>query len=83
MRVGVVFSHADSGTDPAAIRQWARDVESARVEDRQREVEQAAELGFADLSIGLNCIASSGRTHTEHLAAAVDVTADVDRIVGG
>jgi probable F420-dependent oxidoreductase len=29
MRVGVIFSQADSGTDPIAIRQWARDAEAA------------------------------------------------------
>jgi probable F420-dependent oxidoreductase len=32
MRVGVVFSQADSGTDAAAIRQWARDAEAAGFE---------------------------------------------------
>ena len=29
MRVGIVFSQADSGTDPAAIRAWARRAEEA------------------------------------------------------
>src|ERR1043165_3446014 len=29
MRIGAVFSQADSGTDPAAIRQWAIDAEAA------------------------------------------------------
>lgn len=32
MRVGAVFSQADSGTDPAAIRQWAIDAEAAGFE---------------------------------------------------
>lgn len=32
MRVGVVFSQADSGTDPEAIRAWARRAESAGFE---------------------------------------------------
>lgn len=32
MRVGVVFSQADSGTDPDAIRDWARAAESAGFE---------------------------------------------------
>src|SRR5215813_11111960 len=32
MKIGVVFSQADSGTDAAAIRQWARDAESAGFE---------------------------------------------------
>ena len=29
MRVGIVFSQADSGTDPAAIRAWAQRAEAA------------------------------------------------------
>ena len=29
MKVGVIFSQADSGTDPEAIRQWARTAEAA------------------------------------------------------
>lgn len=32
MRVGAVFSQADSGTDPVAIRQWAIDAEAAGYE---------------------------------------------------
>ncbi len=32
MRIGAVFSQADSGTDPDAIRQWAIDAESAGYE---------------------------------------------------
>jgi alkanesulfonate monooxygenase SsuD/methylene tetrahydromethanopterin reductase-like flavin-dependent oxidoreductase (luciferase family) len=32
MRIGAVFSQADSGTDPGAIRQWALDTESAGFE---------------------------------------------------
>ncbi len=32
MRIGAVFSQADSGTDPTAIRQWAIDVEAAGFE---------------------------------------------------
>ena len=32
MRIGAVFSQADSGTDPAAIRQWAVDAEAAGFE---------------------------------------------------
>ena len=32
MRIGAVFSQADSGTDPGAIRQWAIDAESAGFE---------------------------------------------------
>ena len=32
MRVGAVFSQADSGTDPDAIRQWAIDAEAAGFE---------------------------------------------------
>src|SRR5258706_4244383 len=32
MRIGAVFSQADSGTDPKAIRQWAIDAEAAGFE---------------------------------------------------
>ena len=32
MRIGAVFSQADSGTDPDAIRQWATDAEAAGFE---------------------------------------------------
>jgi probable F420-dependent oxidoreductase len=32
MRIGTVFSQADSGTDPVAIRQWAVDAEAAGFE---------------------------------------------------
>ena len=32
MRIGAVFSQADSGTDPDAIRQWAIDAEAAGFE---------------------------------------------------
>src|SRR3954463_11227689 len=32
MRVGAIFSQADSGTDPGAMRQWAIDAESAGFE---------------------------------------------------
>ena len=32
MRIGAVFSQADSGTDPTAIRQWAIDAEAAGFE---------------------------------------------------
>lgn len=32
MRIGAIFSQADSGTDPAAIRQWAVDAEAAGFE---------------------------------------------------
>ena len=32
MQVGIIFSQADSGTDPVAIRKWATDAESAGFE---------------------------------------------------
>jgi probable F420-dependent oxidoreductase len=32
MRIGAIFSQADSGTDPAAMRQWAIDAEAAGFE---------------------------------------------------
>ena len=32
MQVGIIFSQADSGTDPVAIRKWATDAEAAGFE---------------------------------------------------
>ena len=45
-------------------------------------VEEAAELGFADLSVGFNRLAEPGRSHDEHLDAIVAVKAEVEAIVG-
>jgi hypothetical protein len=46
-------------------------------------VEEAVELGFADLSIGFNRLAHPGRPHDEHLDAIIAVKADVESIVNG
>ena len=46
-------------------------------------VEEAVELGFADLSIGFNRLAHPGRPHDEHLDAVIRVKADVESIVNG
>lgn len=89
MRVGAVFSQADAGTDPVAIRQWARDVESAvlrrvvRCADGwQAGLEEALELGCSDCSVGFNRMAFPGRSHAEHLDAIIGVRNRIDAIVG-
>ena len=95
MRIGIVFSQADSGTDAAAIRRWAQAAEEAgcdpatlaihgRVylgEGWQRQVDEALELGFADLSFGFNRMATRGLTHDEHLAAVIAAKPELDRLV--
>jgi probable F420-dependent oxidoreductase len=43
----------------------------------QRELEQAVELGFADLSIGFNRLANPGRSHDEHLDQAISALHEI------
>ena len=69
----------DEGRDPATLPIHGRVYLG---EGWQELVELAVELGFADLTIGFNRMANPGRDHTEHLAAAIDAKAVVDRIVG-
>ena len=47
----------------------------------QGRVEEAVELGFADLSIGFNRLAHPGRAHDEHLDAVIAAKPTVDTIV--
>jgi probable F420-dependent oxidoreductase len=47
----------------------------------QRRVEEAAELGFADLSIGFNRLAHPGRPHDEHLDAVIAAKTELDALV--
>jgi hypothetical protein len=122
VKVGVVFSQADSGTDPEAIREWARTAEAAGFQHLmayahvladgvarlramteaagrdpaslpihgrvylgdgfEARVEQAVELGFSYLSIGLNRILRPGHSHAEHLELVLEAKPTVDRIVG-
>ena len=44
-------------------------------------VEEAVELGFADLSLGFNRLAHPGRPHDEHLDAVIAARPTVDAIV--
>lgn len=48
----------------------------------QREVEQAAELGFSHLSIGVNRIANPGLGLDFHLEALLAVRPELERIIG-
>jgi probable F420-dependent oxidoreductase len=66
----------DAGRDPATLPVHGRVYLG---EGWQREVEQAVELDFADLSIGFNRLANPGRPHDEHLDAVIDALADLDR----
>jgi probable F420-dependent oxidoreductase len=47
----------------------------------QRQVYEALELGFADLSVGFNRLARPGRPHDEHLDAVIAVKSELDAIV--
>jgi hypothetical protein len=47
----------------------------------QRQVYEALELGFADLSVGFNRFARPGRPHDEHLDAVIAVKSELDAIV--
>ncbi|HET9546641.1 MAG TPA: TIGR03619 family F420-dependent LLM class oxidoreductase [Desertimonas sp.] len=48
----------------------------------QRRVEEALELGCADLSVGFNRLAEPGRSHDEHLDEVIAAKEEVDAIVG-
>jgi probable F420-dependent oxidoreductase len=69
---------AEAGRDPATLpvhgRVYLGDSWEARVEE-------AVELGFADLSIGFNRLANPGRPHEEHLDAVIAAKPTVDAIV--
>jgi hypothetical protein len=44
----------------------------------QRQLEEAVELGFADLSLGFNRLANPGRRHDEHLDAVIAAKDEID-----
>jgi probable F420-dependent oxidoreductase len=71
---------AEVGRDPATLpihgRVYLGDGWQARVEE-------AVELGFADLSIGFNRLAQPGRHHDEHLDEVIAVKPDVESIING
>ena len=69
---------AEVGRDPATLPIHGRVYLGDGWEDR---VEEAVELGFADLSIGFNRLAHPGRPHEEHLDAAIAAKPTVDAIV--
>ena len=83
----------DIGTAVAKLRRFAeeagRDPATLPIHGRvylgpgwQAAVEQAAELGFADCSIGFNRLAQPGHSHAEHLAAVIAAKPEIDALVG-
>jgi hypothetical protein len=69
----------EAGRDPATLPIHGRVYLGDGWQDR---VEEALELGCADLSVGFNRLAHPGRSHAEHLDAVVAVKDDLDSIVG-
>ena len=68
----------EAGRDPATLPIHGRVYLG---EGWQRRVEEAAELGFADLSIGFNRLAHPGRPHDEHLDAVIAAKTELDALV--
>ena len=68
----------EAGRDPATLPIHGRVYLG---EGWQRQVDEALELGFADLSFGFNRMANPGLTHDEHLAAVIDAKPELDRLV--
>jgi probable F420-dependent oxidoreductase len=67
-----------SGRDPATLPIHGRVYLG---DDWERQVDEAAALGFADLSIGFNRLAHPGRPHEEHLDAVIAVKDEVDEMI--
>jgi probable F420-dependent oxidoreductase len=68
----------EAGRDPATLPVHGRVYLG---EGWQRRVEEAAELGFADLSVGFNRLAEPGRPHDEHLDAVIAAKTELDALV--
>jgi probable F420-dependent oxidoreductase len=69
---------AEAGRDPATLPVHGRVYLGEGWEAR---VEEAAELGFAGLSIGFNRLAHPGRPHEQHLDTVIAAKPTVDAIV--
>ena len=69
----------EAGRDPATLPIHGR---VYLAEGFEAQVEQAVELGFSDLSIGLNRSLHPGHSHAEHLELVLEAKPTVDRIVG-
>jgi probable F420-dependent oxidoreductase len=69
----------DQGRDPATLPIHGRVYLG---DGYERRVEEACELGFAELSVGFNRMANPGFSHAEHLDAVIAAKGTVDRIVG-
>jgi probable F420-dependent oxidoreductase len=64
----------DAGRDPASIAIWGR---TYLIPGWQADVDEARELGFAQLSIGFHRIAFPGRPHEEHLAKSIEALNEI------
>jgi probable F420-dependent oxidoreductase len=69
----------EAGRDPASLPIHGRVYLG---EGWQARVEEALELGCADLSVGFNRLAQPGRPHDEHLDEIVAVKAELDTMKG-
>ena len=69
----------EAGRDPASLPIHARVYLG---EGWQGHVEQALELGCADLSVGFDRLAQPGRSHDEHLDEIVAVKTQLDTLKG-
>jgi len=69
----------DAGRDPASLPVHGRVYLGPGWEER---VEEAVELNFVDLSIGVNRQAQPGLSPAEHLAAVIEAKPVVDKLVG-
>jgi probable F420-dependent oxidoreductase len=65
----------EAGRDPASLPIHGRVYLG---DGWQRRIEEAIELGFADLSLGFNRLANPGRPHEEHLDAMIAAKAEID-----
>jgi probable F420-dependent oxidoreductase len=66
---------AEAGRDPATLPIHGRVYLG---DGWQRQLEEAVELGFADLSLGFNRLANPGRRHDEHLDAVIAAKDEID-----
>ena len=69
----------EAGRDPATLPIHGRVYLGA---GWQHLVEEALEVGCADLSVGFNRLAEPGRSHDEHLDEVVAVKAELDTMKG-
>ncbi len=81
MQLGVVFSQAGSGTDPAAFRRFATESEAGGY-GHFMAYEEALSLGFSHLSFGYHRMADPTASLDKHLSIILGVKAEADHLVG-